>query len=66
MSRLLILLAVSVACLFSVGCKSSHQKSLVLTLESPIYDSAPYMEKPLKAKVEYRIDFDRYPNHDWR
>ncbi len=66
MSRLFILTVVSVTCLLSVGCKNSHQKSLVFTFESPIYESAPYMEKPLKAKVEYRIEFDRYPNHDWR
>lgn len=45
------------------GCHGS-QRSMVLTLEGPIYDTSPYMEKPLKGKIEYRVDLDR--EIDWR
>ncbi len=40
-----------------VGCKGS-QKSIKLTVDSPIYDSAPHIREPLHAKVEYEINFD--------
>lgn len=40
-----------------VGCHGS-QRSIMLTLEGPIYDISPYAEKPLKGKIEFHVELD--------
>ncbi len=59
------LTVVAVMCLFATGCRGT-QKCVTVTLEGPVYDSAPFTGKELKTKIEYKIDFDDRPSYDWR